>query len=551
MELLVENLTMSYPPGLRASMNNVNPLPRAFSEVFQGDDTINVYSYIRFSSKAQKLGFSEMRQLEQLNRFFEQYPQSRQVERYEDLGVSAFKGKNLKSGQLAKFVERIREKEILPNALLLVESFDRISRMGGYDALELIISIIQADCSIYTLFDNRLYSRRKKDSSADISLIQNILERANDESRSKSERISDAKARNLLKGENGGIITRRCPFWITFVDGKFVLNEHASAVKRITELCFDMGFQSIAKELNKENHPKKYTDSIVGKVLHKHAIYGSFLAMKLDVNGGRTIFNKEIKNYYPAVISESEFHRISAKLKERQDPSLAGRKAQEFRNILRGLVFCKCGSTFRYHAQKSLYVDLVCHASTVGQCTYAQPGRGIRHRYALIESIFLAYQSLIPFHQIIVKTDDIKALEKEHEEISGLIILKEKALGNNFAILEQSSESAQKYILGRINEVSQELDKLKEDEYKLSLKINSMHLASKSDFNVMEVYRLLLTERGRLKINNFLNSQKIRLVINPIKKKFFELDIYYADRHLDTIDVTPDGYTARYKPHLK
>ena len=531
-------------------MRTANPLPRAFFEVFQGDDTINVYSYIRFSSKAQKLGFGEIRQLEQLNRFFEQYPQARQVERYEDLGVSAFKGKNLKSGQLAKFVERIKAKEILPNALLLVESFDRISRMGGYDALELIISIIQADCAIYTLFDNRLYSRRKKDSSADISLIQNILERANDESRSKSERISDAKARNLLKGENGGVITKRCPFWINLVDGKFTLNEHAKAVKRATELCFDIGFQSIAKELNQEGHPKKYSAKTIGNILHQQAIYGSYIAMEWEA--GKPIqIKKEIKGYYPALISESEFHRISAKLKERQDPSLAGRRAQEFRNILRGLVFCKCGSTFRYQAQKSLYVDLVCQASTVGQCSYATPGKGIRHRYALVESIFLAYQSLIPFHQIIVKTDDIKALEKEHEEVSGLIILKEKALGNNFAILEQSSESAQKYILSRIDEVSQELDKLKEDEHMLSVKISSMHLASKSDFNVMEIYRLLLTERGRIKINNFLRSQKIKLIISPIKKKYFELDIYHADKHLDTIDVTPDGYTARYKPHLK
>ena len=531
-------------------MRTANPLPRAFFEVFQGDDTINVYSYIRFSSKAQKLGFGEIRQLEQLNRFFEQYPQARQVERYEDLGVSAFKGKNLKSGQLAKFVERIKAKEILPNALLLVESFDRISRMGGYDALELIISIIQADCAIYTLFDNRLYSRRKKDSSADISLIQNILERANDESRSKSERISDAKARNLLKGENGGVITKRCPFWINLVDSKFTLNEHAKAVKRATELCFDIGFQSIAKELNQEGHPKKYSAKTIGNILHQQAIYGSYIAMEWEA--GKPIqIKKEIKGYYPALISESEFHRISAKLKERQDPSLAGRRAQEFRNILRGLVFCKCGSTFRYHAQKSLYVDLVCQASTVGQCSYATPGKGIRHRYALVESIFLAYQSLIPFHQIIVKTDDIKALEKEHEEVSGLIILKEKALGNNFAILEQSSESAQKYILSRIDEVSQELDKLKEDEHMLSVKISSMHLASKSDFNVMEIYRLLLTERGRIKINNFLRAQKIKLIISPIKKKYFELDIYHADKHLDTIDVTPDGYTARYKPHLK
>jgi len=272
----------------------------------------------------------------------------------------------------------------------------------------------------------------------------------------------------------------------------------------------------------------------------------------MEWDAGKPIqIKKEIKGYYPALISESEFHRISAKLKERQDPSLAGRKAQEFRNILRGLVFCKCGSTFRYHSQKSLYVDLVCLASTVGKCSYATPGKGVRHRYALVESIFLAYQSLIPFHQIIVKTDDIKALEKEHEEVSGLIILKEKALSSNFAILEKSSESAQKYILSRINEVSHELDKLKIDEHKLSLKISSMHLASKSDFNVVEIYRLLLTERGRIKINNFLHSQKIKLIINPIQKKFFELEIYHADKNLDTIDVTPDGYTARYKPHLK
>jgi len=218
---------------------------------------------------------------------------------------------------------------------------------------------------------------------------------------------------------------------------------------------------------------------------------------------------------------------------------------------LRGLVFCKCGSTFRYHAQKNYYVDLVCHATTVGQCKYAMPGKGIRHRYARIEEIFLAYQSLIPFHKIIVKNEDIKALEKEHQEIAGQIIIKEKALENNFSILEKSSDSAQKYITNRIDEVSQELDKLKADEQKLNLKISSMHHATKSDLKVMEIYRLLITEKGRIRINNFLHSQKIKLIITPVKKKYFSLDIYHDDKHIDTIDVTPDGYTAHHKPHLK
>ncbi|MEG0870071.1 MAG: recombinase family protein [Hafnia sp.] len=531
-------------------MTTVTPLPRAFSEVFQGDDRINVYSYIRFSSKAQKLGFSEMRQIDQLNRFFEQYPQARQVERYEDLGVSAFKGKNLKSGQLARFVERIKAKEIQPNALLLVESFDRISRMGGYDALELIISIIQADCAIYTLFDNRLYSRRKTDSSADISLIQNILERANDESRSKSDRVSDAKERNLLKGENGQIITKRCPFWISYVDGEFVLNEHAEAVKRATELCFEMGARTTAQELNKLNFSKKYTESIIGKVLRQPAIYGSFIAMEWDDLGKPVQIKKEIKNYYPAVISESDFHRIGAKLSQRQDPKLAGRKAAEFKNILRGLVFCACGSGFRYHAQKSQYVDLVCSASLAGRCSYAEPGKGVRYRYARIEEIFLAYQNLIPFHQIIAKSSDIKALEKEHEELTGLLIQKEQALASSFAILEKASETAQKYVLSRIEEVSEELDQLKAKQHEVGLRISSMHLATKSAISVMDIYKLLLTESGRIKINNFLASQAVRLSITPLKKKFFIIDIYLSGNHIDRINVTPDGYTAENKVRL-
>ncbi|MBD8239279.1 recombinase family protein [Pseudomonas fluorescens] len=532
-------------------MTEPKPLPRAFSDVFRDDETINVYSYIRFSSKAQSLGFGEVRQLEQINRFFEQYPIARLVERYEDLGVSAFKGKNLKSGQLARFVERIKSKEILPNSLLLVESFDRISRMGGYDALELIISIIQSDCAIYTLFDNRLYSKRKKDSSVDISLIQNILERANDESRAKSERILDAKKRNREKGENGGVITKQCPFWISFVDNKFVLNEHSNAVRRMTELCYEMGFQSIAQQLNRENHPRKYTSSTVSKVLHKHAIYGSFLALKLDENGVRNVFNKEIKNYYPSVISESEFHRISAKLQERLDPKFSGRKAEDFRNIFRGLAFCKCGSTFRFHKQKNHYVDLVCQASTFNNCEYALEKKGVRHRYFLIEDLFMMYHKQIPFETILVKSDDIKMLEKEQQENAGLIIAKEKALANNFSILEKSSENSQKYILSRIDEVSLELDELKKNQYELSLRINNLHITDKTSVHTHDVYKLLLSENGRIKIDNFLHSQKVKLIITPVKKKHFSIDIFHADRLIDTIDVANDEYTARLKSHLE
>ncbi|MQT39008.1 hypothetical protein [Pseudomonas helleri] len=130
-----------------------------------------------------------------------------------------------------------------------------------------------------------------------------------------------------------------------------------------------------------------------------------------------------------------------------------------------------------------------------------------------------------------------------------MLIQKEKALQNNFSILEKGSESAQKYIIDRINEVSQELDQLKLQEQELSSRINTMHLASKSSLNVMEIYKLLLTEHGRMRVNNFLQGQAVKLVVTPIQKKHFFIDIYLGESYVDRVHVTPDGYTAENKPN--
>lgn len=134
--------------------------------------------------------------------------------------------------------------------------------------------------------------------------------------------------------------------------------------------------------------------------------------------------------------------------------------------------------------------------------------------------------------------------------MTGLLIQKEQALASSFAILEKASETAQKYVLSRIEEVSEELDQLKAKQHEVGLRISSMHLATKSAISVMDIYKLLLTESGRIKINNFLASQAVRLSITPLKKKFFIIDIYLSGNHIDRINVTPDGYTAENKVRL-
>ena len=97
----------------------------------------------------------------------------------------------------------------------------------------------------------------------------------------------------------------------------------------------------------------------------------------------------------------------------------------------------------------------------------------------------------------------------------------------------------------------QSLDRLKLEERKVSLKISSMDLSRASEINTIEIFRLLISARGRMKINNFLHSQSIKIIITPARKKYYSVDIYHADEHVDTINVTPDGYTSENKAHLK
>jgi DNA invertase Pin-like site-specific DNA recombinase len=524
-------------------MSDTRALPRAFSDVFKIDEPIHVYSYIRFSTKAQSLGFSEQRQLEQINQFFEQYPAANQVERFEDLGVSAFKGKNLKTGKLADFLNRLKANEIKDNALLLVESFDRISRMGGYDALEIIISIIQSDCAIYTLFDNRLYSKRKKDSSADISLIQNILERASDESRSKSERSKDAKTRNLKRAENGEIINKRGPFWLTYTDGKFEFNEHARAVKRATELIFDVGCLATATELNKENHSKKYSVGIISKILRQKALYGSYVAYGLDDKGKRTIIKQEIKNYYPALISESEFNLIGAKLEERHTPALAGRHPRDFNNILRGISYCKCGSTLRSHSSdgiKKQYHYLICTASETKNCPIT-PGRIGRYSYQLVSSIFLDYQHSIQMQEMISTSKLTEKAEKELKDVQGELIGKEQALKNAMAVLDKASSAAYEKLISHINTISFEIDALNTKKTTLEREVMESKLTIKSNVLNHELIRLLITPSGRIKINNFLKSKKVKIICEQLNESYFNISIYLGDDLIDTIKTSKIG----------
>src|SRR4051794_39547768 len=91
--------------------------------------TRKAFSYVRFSSPQQAEGGSLARQA----RLTAEYCRKKGLTLDEsltlhDLGVSAFRGDNVRDGALAGFLEACRMGRVPSGSVLIVESLDRLSR---------------------------------------------------------------------------------------------------------------------------------------------------------------------------------------------------------------------------------------------------------------------------------------------------------------------------------------------------------------------------------------------------------------------------------------
>ncbi len=86
---------------------------------------MKAYSYIRFSTPAQAEGDSLRRQTEKAAAFAREHGLELDEElTFEDLGLSAYKGKNRTEGALGKFIIEVDGGRIPKGSYLLVESLD-------------------------------------------------------------------------------------------------------------------------------------------------------------------------------------------------------------------------------------------------------------------------------------------------------------------------------------------------------------------------------------------------------------------------------------------
>jgi DNA invertase Pin-like site-specific DNA recombinase len=288
------------------------------------------YSYLRFSTADQIRGDSLRRQTSLAKEWCQRH-KFELVEDYRDLGISAFHGANADRGALRAFLQKVETGEIEKGSYLIVESLDRLSRTAITEALQMFLGIINSGVVVVTLADDKTYDRdRINDGNfTDLIISLTILSRANEESRTKSKRLSAAwsnKRDNIREKK----LTAKCVSWLELQEDRKKFRLIPERVKIVQEIfamtAAGKGAGSIARELNRRKVPtfgrsKGWHISFIKKTIENRAVIGEFRpTAKRD---GKSVPLDPVPDYYPAIISKVLFgnvHRV-----RRVRPSYRGR----------------------------------------------------------------------------------------------------------------------------------------------------------------------------------------------------------------------------------
>jgi DNA invertase Pin-like site-specific DNA recombinase len=336
------------------------------------------YSYVRFSTPEQRKGHSHARQTEAAQAYVKQHGLELDTElKLADLGVSAFKGGNAKTGALGVFLDGVKDGTIPKGSYLLIENLDRLTRDEILEAQELFTGIIRRGITLVTLFDQRAYSAENV-TVMDLMYALMVMSRGHEESATKSRRVAAAfeKKRKdaASKGPQLQPFTRMLPGWLCWNETKHkheLIKDRAAILRSIFRKA-DEGWSRhrIAHWLNErqvgtwggvKRKAAFWHSSYIQKLLVNPAVLGTFTPHKVTKNasGGRTRKPMDaIEGYWPAVIDADLFGRVSAQV---STTAARGRNAGvEPRSIFAGLLKCpRCGSSV-VRVSKGAQVYLVC-----------------------------------------------------------------------------------------------------------------------------------------------------------------------------------------------
>src|ERR1700730_11325140 len=349
------------------------------------------YSYLRFSTPDQMDGDSFRRQWDLARSYAERNGLDLdEALKFHDMGVTSFRGANAERGKLSLFRRAVEDGLVAPGSYLLVEDFDRLSRMDPWDALPIFQEIVNRGITLVTLKDQKVWNKEAIRGNA-LRLIEPLFAMwtSHNESAKKSARLSEvhaAKGKRLLDGVRLDKPYKHGPAWLRW-DGtgkQFELIPDRAALVRDVFAKADAGWSidRIAQSLNKAAVPtwergrrkaKFWRGARLRKMLVNRAAVGTLVLGKSEHDvETRKRSDKAlatIENYFPPLVERELFDSVNARL---GTTAPRGRNASRpVSSIVAGLAKCShCGSSV-IRVSKGDYIYLLCsRAHAKAGCKY-------------------------------------------------------------------------------------------------------------------------------------------------------------------------------------
>lgn len=512
---------------------------------------MKVYSYQRFSSMEQGKGDSLKRQgnlaMEWCKRNGHQL-----AETFIDSGISAFKGDNLKKGSLGHFLKLVDDGLIEKNSILLVESWDRLSRLPVVESTELFTALIRRGLTIVFLQPERIVNYDSIVNNP-FSLIEIVIVgiRSNEESLTKSKRVKAALIREKESTLNGKALLKLCPPWLKVENNKYeILPDKVDIIKKIFQMYGEgYGPYTIAKQLNQQNiaplgRGNTTSTKGVSKQWYKLGIERILKDKRLI---GYCEYNQK-SDYFPQVIDESTFYKAVSTIKRR--PLKPGRSSASCKNLFKGLLICGCCGGGICRADKVrfgyLHKYLACENARTGKnCSYET------FKYDYLEETFFDlvdhdfYKQFKPAEDDISQDKLIKMKLDEAvaqvEKLTNLVVNDNhpsKALVNKLKHFESLVDDLSKqYETEKLNQLDKQI--LDDNELRAEIRNN--------------LANLLGTPDGRAKAATYIRNTVDKIVIHrrtehPIYINVYAYTVIFRNKYVATTSIVKTGkHTIQYQ----
>lgn len=487
------------------------------------------YSYVRFSHKKQELGTSFARQSD-IQHFVEKHNLIVDT-KLEDLGVSAFRGKNSQKGQLGDFIDLVENGLIEENSILLIENFDRLSRQKVIKSTQIFINLLNRGVDIAVLDTGKIYSKNTLLSS-DFFIAVIEFERANAESARKSDFTSSAW--NIHRDEmrkTKAVKTRKTPSWIG-VSGVvkarpgdesakfFIIENEARKIRKIFDLALSKGLSETARSVNEWLEPDepKYSIHQIQYLLKNRKVIGEHQPMKFhESEMGQMKLMPEgptIHDYYPSIVDKSIFEEVQEKVLGRKP--FSGKFNKSRLNVFQGFITCyHCHGTIRYmdksSSERSNKHYFVCTNSMSGKCVL---GKRLTYNASQAMQFFFEKTDRLNLSEIFENDENTLRLNNSIKDA-------ERALKNTNHQLEQLKKQIRemlrtgKNISDTLNEMLIEFETLQREQtnalktLKEEKETSVAQIEVSRNFNQENILELLNDKsdeatRKRININNHL-----------------------------------------------